>query len=211
MITGKQCKLARVLLDLSQKGLADHVGTSRELIVRFENTDTCSKQTIESLTLFFESRGVDFLPNNGVQEKTVSVQNLVGYDGFKQFHFDVIEEIRNNDHLEICIFNVNEKDWDKWGGKHKDEYFSQMQELSNYNSRIIIEEGDDYSTADYAEYKIIQKDKFGRVPVYVYGHKVAIIIFQEDNCVVTLIDNELIASTFRSQFDLVWSLAKDAK
>jgi len=68
MISLKQCRAARALLDWNQPTLSDKSGVSTNAIVKFENGQTNPiKITLRILRQTFEQEGIKFLDNNGVE------------------------------------------------------------------------------------------------------------------------------------------------
>ena len=51
------------------------------------------------------------------------------------------------------------------------------------------------------------KDRFSEIPFYVYGNKLAIILFEPDNVSISIIDNPKIAEAYKKQFNVMWDQA----
>ena len=60
---------------------------------------------------------------------------------------------------------------------------------------------------EYAEYRWTPKDRFSEIPFYVYGKKLAIILFEPENVSVFIIDNPKIADAYKKQFNVIWDQA----
>ena len=133
MINGKQCRAARALMDISQSELAERIDLTRLTIANFEKGEKISLNSMESITSFFDNNSIVFLPNDGVAAKPVDeVQKLYGREGFAAFMNDVYETVKKHGG-EICVSNVDEKNWIEWMTKAGYKKHSErMKELKNF-------------------------------------------------------------------------------
>jgi hypothetical protein len=82
-----------------------------------------------------------------------------------------------------------------------------MKELKNISYKFLVREGDDYSPGDdFAEYRWIDKNLFSFVPFYIYGKKLAIILFNPEPTVIVLNYNA-VAEAYALQFKDMWQRA----
>ncbi|MGB4107867.1 MAG: helix-turn-helix domain-containing protein [Alphaproteobacteria bacterium] len=210
MPTIEQIRAARALLDWSQSDLANYADLSQTGIARIENgTNQPNSQTITKIKAAFENADIEFLGTNGLRRKTGEIKVLRGASGFTKFIYDVYETVKREGG-EICVSNVDERNFDKWQGDNRQDYLSKMTDLKNqkkYSFKILVREGDQHQVASYAEYRSMNTENFGTVPFYVYGTKTAIIIFEEE-VAVHIIDNKEIADAQRKQFNIAWNAAK---
>lgn len=210
MPTIEQIRAARALLGWSQADLADRADLSQTGIARIENgTNKPNSSTIEKIQAAFDKADIEFLGNSGVRKRTGEIKILRGSAGFAQFIYDVYETIKVMGG-EICVSNVDERNFDKWQGEHREDYLSKMSALrkeKNYSFKILIQEGDKHQVADYAQYRFVKPENFSSVPFYIYGNKSAIILFEAD-VAVYIIENKEIADAQRKQFNLAWNAAK---
>ena len=209
MISAKQIQLARIMLDLSQQELADTLGWAHQTVSKIENGAVNPPASrLQELETFFENAGIEFLAGDGLRRRPEGfIRILKGTEGFKDFIYDVYETAKQ-DHSEICVSNVNEREFERWQGTHAKDYLSKMAALPNLNFKIMIQEGDTYYTARYAEYRWINAEYFTGVPFYVYGNKLALILFDTDNVAVYIIENKHVANAQRAQFNIAWNLAR---
>ena len=208
-----QLRTARTHLDLSQQAVADAVGTHKNVISRIESGQSNpQQQTREALISFYEDAGIEFIEHNGIRERAeVRAKIYRGRAGFIDFANDVYETIKKDGGGEVYVSNVDERLWDKWIGDYRDEYLAKMSALQNFKSKIIIRSDDDYIVAGYAEYRCVEPEDFGSMPFYVYGEKVAMILFREADCIVVVINNKEIAEAHRTDvFGRLWQSAHAA-
>lgn len=208
MPTAKEIRAARVYLDWSQDDLADRSGlavsTIRNIEAGFGNPSGKSAQALHKA--FGEY--VEFLPNGGFQPKQANVKIYHGRSGFIDFFWNVHETVKAVGG-EICVSNVDEKDFLFWlGEEDAQKYKDAMADLDkNFFFKTLIKEGDDYfAGGQYAEYRWIAAAEFTNVPFYVYGDKLAIILFEKEVSVYVL-DNKNIAKAYRAQFNILWDRA----
>jgi transcriptional regulator with XRE-family HTH domain len=209
LITPAQCRAARALLDWSQPDLARSSKLHVQTICAFENqTGTPTKATIKKIMVNLEIAGIEFLEHGGVRPRPKStVLNLEGHEGFKLFMQDVMH-VAENMGGDICVSGVDERQFEKWQGDFATEYLSSMAVIRNktpFTFRILIKENDDYFTASaYAQYRSVSEKYFSATPFYVYGDRLAMILFEPNDVTVYIIQSEKLADAQRKQFMNVW-------
>lgn len=208
MLTPKQIRAARVYLEWSQDDLAEKSGLAVSTIRNIEGgMNVPSGKSANQLEQAFADY-IEFLPTGGFQPKQETVQIYKGRAGFIDFFWDVYATVKSMGG-EICVSNVNEKDFLFWLSEEPaQKYKDAMAALEkNYQFKTLICEGDAYfAGGKYSEYRWVPKTEFGAVPFYVYGDKLAIILFDQDVSVY-LLENKKIADAYRMQFDSAWSRA----
>lgn len=214
MPTIEQIRAARALLDWSQSDLAEHAGLSQTGIARIENgTNKPNSNTLEKIKRAFDDADIEFLNDNGVKKRMNEIKVLRDQTGFRRFIYDVYETVKEKGG-EICVSNVDERNFDKWQGEWREDYLNKMENLfkeTNFLFKILVREGDDHQVARYAEYGYVDAENFGSAPFYVYGDKMAIILFKEESVSVHIINNKEIADAQRKQFNLAWKYAEKRK
>jgi transcriptional regulator with XRE-family HTH domain len=213
MPTIEQIRAARALLDWSQSDLADQAGLSQTGIARIENgTNQPNSNTLNKIKAAFENAEIEFLGDSGLRKKTGEIKTFRGETGFAKFIYDVYETIRDKGG-EVCVSNVDERNFDRWQAQNREDYLAKMTSLKSeqkFSFKILVQEGDKHQVADYAEYRFAKPENFGSVPFYVYGTKTAIILFGDD-VAVYIIDNKEIANAQRKQFSLAWNAARSSQ
>jgi len=207
--TGRQIIAARGLLGWNQKDLAHELGMTASAVASIESETNRSGKTLEKIERIFDRVGIEILTNGGVQPKQ-DFSIYTGQKGFLSFTDDVYETAKTFGG-EICVSNVNEQNFREIMGKEAAlsymESMKKAHEHQDFNFKIIIQEGDDFWAASkYAEYKWASKEQFSDVPFYVYGDKLAIILFQ-DEVKVYVIHERNVAKAYRIMFDLQWNRA----
>lgn len=208
MISSLQALLARTLLRWSQKEAALKLGINPATLSNIETGDSDPPASrLLQLQQFYENEGVEFTERDGVRWKAVGMSELKGFEGFKAFIDDVYDTVKDGG--DVCVSNVDERQFEYWQGVHASDYLSKMEKVQDLQFRVLIQEGDDYFTAKYADYRFLPSDYFTGVPTYVYGTKKAEILFEEDTVTVFVIDNVRMADAQRATFNLAWGQARE--
>jgi len=211
MLSRYQIAAARALLDWTQEDLSNVSGVSKDMISKIEAGKSAgSLKTIQTIRSSLDNAGIDLLENDGVARKSGGVHVLRGRSGFLDFIMDVYETMKNGG--EIFVSNVDEDDFLKWEGDEAEAHMARMASIQNLKCRFLIEEGDTNIVAShYAKYKQVPKEHFGDLPLYIYGSKTALIVFDEDDVEVFVINHTAITFYFRSRFLEMWKQAKEVK
>ena len=208
MITSKQLRAARSLLDLSQKTVSEHAGIGLNTLANSESDTTApSAETARKLQEFYEGAGVQFLDDTGVKMQTGD-REYRGHTGMRSFFNDVYEASRRG--TEICIFNGVPNLLIQWAG---DEFYqmhaARMTGLkSKIDVKVIVQEGEtNLIGSSFAEYREINKELFNERTFYVYADRVAIFTFTPDLTIRVLVGKDL-ADSMRVLFNFAWESAK---
>ncbi len=213
ILTPEQIRAATSLLGMTQKSLSEATGITRANLNKFDKGQCKFRiDTMEKITSFFDNNGIHFTEHNGAEFKPkTDIIELKGHHGFVTFSKDVLS-VADCIGGEICVSGVEEHLFDKWRGKFADEYLARMEEIrknSVFSFKILVSEEDDYYTAsNYAEYKYVSSDSFTSTPFYVYGDRLAMILFEADDVTIYIIRNKQLADAQRKQFNIVWNNVK---
>lgn len=208
-ISTAQMRGARGLLNWSQQDLSEHTDISSTSIGSIENgISTPRESTLLAITRAFEDAGIEFLPNDGVRKRSNEIKVFQGRPGFWEFYQDIHHTLRGKAG-EVVVSNVDERLFEKWLGKENlKTHIGMIKEIPDVTYRILIREGDDYylGTPDFSEYRWMPKNLFASIPFYVYGDKLAILLFNDEPTVIVL-DYPSVAEAYRSQFDAIWNIS----
>lgn len=81
MITGRQIRAARALLDWTAVDLAEKSGLTRETVSRIEAEVVKGKEdSVDRIRNVFDANGVEFLDQSGVRQKSDRVREIEGSD-----------------------------------------------------------------------------------------------------------------------------------
>ncbi len=224
MITAAQLRAARGLLDWSRSELSKASKVSQETIKNIEHGVFRPQETTEEAIIrAFAAQGVEFVEANGVRQVRDSVIRLEGRDGFKRFVDSVYEVVRlpyspEKENKLVCISNVDEALFAESLGDYLSSHIRRMNEIKDLRFKVLVK----YTAgspriaeareSQYRECRQLQGDFNGNVPFYVYGDKLAILIFEkEQEPQIVIISSPLVAKAYREQFNIMWSSAKPLK
>jgi len=206
-ITTAQIRGARGILNWSQQDLAQRTGISATSIGAIENGQTTPRaSTLETIRKTLENAGIEFIGMEGVRVRSGDVRIFQGKDGFWDFYEDIYATVRENPG-EILVSNADERLFEKWiEPENFARHVSRMRTTKGVSYKILVKEGDTHllATPDYAEYRWMPKDQFSSiVPFYVYGKKLAILLFSAEPTVI-LMKYDAVADAYRNQFLALW-------
>jgi transcriptional regulator with XRE-family HTH domain len=208
-ISTAQMRGARGLLNWSQQDLSNRTDISSTSIGSIENgLSTPRESTMIAIKKAFEDAGIEFLPNDGVRKRSNEVKVFQGRTGFWEFYQDIHGVLREHPG-EVVVSNVDERQFEKWlGDDNLKSHIEFIKQIDGISYRIMIKEGDDYflGTPDFSEYRWMPRDLFASIPFYVYGDKLAILLFSDQPTVITL-DYPGVAEAYRAQFNAIWSVS----
>lgn len=213
MITTAQIRGARGILNWSQGDLSDRTDISATSIGSIENGLTQPREsTLAIIQKSFEDAGIEFLPNDGIRKRIGEVRVLTGRAGFQEFYDIIYQELLKSP-SEVLVSDVDERLFEKWhGAENVKSHIERMKSVSGVSYKILLREGDKYitNTGKDVEYRWIPKDQFSSVPFYVFGDKLAIIIFDNEPTVI-LMDYSIVSKAYAIQFNALWDRSKTIK
>lgn len=207
--TPAQIRAARGLLGWQQADLAKHCGISRTSIAHIENGHTQPSQTnLEKIMQVFWDAGLIFIEEEGLKRRSETIEILEGNEGIIRFFDNVYEHISAYGG-EILVSGVDEQMFDEAQGETAEPHIKRMEALKNYTCKVIIRESDDNPSAvSYAEYRKVPDEMFSNVPFYLYGEKLAIILWGEVKHKVIVHSDRELTEAYRKQFYFVWQHGK---
>lgn len=208
MITTAQIRGARGVLNWSQGDLADRTGLSQTSIGGIENGLTTPREnTLQLIEKAFEDAGIEFTADDGIRKKSGHINFFRGRQGFIDFYEDVYNTAVVSPGT-FLVNNVDEKQFLKWGKDILEPHSNRMRELGTVKYKILVQEGDfNFVASDYAEYRWLSRALFSSVPFYVYGEKLAIILFEEEPNILVL-EYPAVTVAYRRQFEAMWEDAR---
>ncbi len=207
MITNLQVKAARVLLEWDQSDLARISGLSMATVAALEQGKGSQRPaTWGAVQIALEQAGIEFTPEPGVRlrREKFSLQIFEGHESVLKI-WDDVEKCYAQTGGEILLSGVDERVWIR-------KYRKDLQQVidwrkKNITTRLLICEGDTLLTGPAEYYRAIPKYLFQQAPYYVYADRLVIINWGPPQTVL-LINNPMIAETFRRQFEFNWSLGR---
>lgn len=220
MITAAQLRAARGLLDWTRTELAKAANISPETVKNIEHgTFRPQEQTAEQIVQAFAVHDVEFTENEGVRIRRDNVARFEGVEGFKKFMDDVYAIAQQpaaaaEGDKPICLSCSDDGLFTKYLGDYFDLHARRMNALRNVKMKILTKEKPSFKLPEetpensYREYRWFTQQIVGNVPFYVYGDKLAILIFDDEDVRIVVISSTPVAKAYREQFEVLWQTAK---
>jgi len=210
MINTNQLRAGRALLGLTQKQLAAAAKLSTVIVNRIENGETHPRtKTLGMLQQALETLGAEFLPGSGVRMRaeTVQIRLYDTKDAFTLWQQEMLA-MRLTTGDEALLNGVDEKKFLATDAANMLTIVAKLQQ-HNLRERILLRHGDRYfiATPPSVHYRWIAPELFGKIPTVTYGHKVAFIFWGLPQRIL-VVENPMLAETFRQQFEFLWRMAQ---
>jgi len=217
MITGRQIRAARALLEWDAEDLAEKAELSRDTIFNIENGKVQARETTtERITKIFATYDIEFIPDEGVKRKSDSITKLQGVNDFRSYMDQVYEAATQLYSIDgtkpICICNLDNSLFRKYMGDYHAVHVDRLKKINGLEIRSLAVEADKKHVpgASYLKYRYLPELKAVIAPFYVFGDKFAIIDFDvPDPPRILLIHSPALAHSYRNQFDIMWKNASD--
>lgn len=204
-LTPSQVKMARAALDWSREQLSEVSGISVPAIRELEAGRVQARtSTIEPIRRAFEQSGIDFI-KGGVRERQDTIR-IIEDDAITHLFDDIIVELRNSSDKELLIFGVDEKKFLSNFPEDKLLTHIQQRKQLGITQRLLLCEGDTNFVGSSETYRWTPKEYFSVTPTFVYGNKVATILWEAPPKVF-IVHNDMYANERRRNFSMSWKAA----
>lgn len=199
--------MARAALDWSREDLAKKVGITSTSIKNIESGDVVPRESsLSEIQAVLEQQGLDFTDQQGVKFKTNIVTVYEGKDALRRFFDDVYYTILPQGGSEILTSGVQEEDYTDVDSEFVDLHLARMLKLPNISHKILCKKDDDNFITPYAEYRSVEDTFFHSTPFYVYGDKMAVILWGVP-VQIMIFNHQRLAEAYRKQFYALWANA----
>lgn len=204
MISGRQIRAARGLLDMSQDDLAQSAGLTPQAIRKIEDGAVQPREgTIADITRVFDERGLEFIDHEGVQLRDNTIVIIDGPDFYLRLLDEVYHAARQSPLKEVCFINVD----DNLSPPEVVESNRRIREIAH--CRYLCEEKAtrfDFPLKDYRE--IPQRFFYNTVQI-IFADRVATLLKQQQS--VLIVRSIELAESMRRLFAMVWTTSKMPK
>ncbi len=207
-ITPQQLRSARAYLDVSRNDVAAATKVGAQTLADLENgkTDSPRTSTLDTLKMYYEANGLEFMDDGGIRPRRVIVQQYQGAEGFRAF-MDEVYEVAKTQGGEICLHNAKPANWIKWlGVDWNTMHTNRMLEIKNKIDFKITAGHNDYKMiGKHAEYRWLPSEMWNDQSFYAYGDRIALLNFEEDSIHIVVMHNHKFADGFRKLFNVAWN------
>lgn len=206
MISSKQIKAARALLDWTQSELADVSGLHLNAINKIENdTGEARLSSLSAIKAACENAGIKFRGQKGVElrEDVFETIRIEGKEFLSRMIDDILISFQHKEDQLLCC-NPDEKMFNSFDPAQAERYYSRMKHVG-FNERVLTCAGYKAFAHHSENYRWLSPDILGKIAYTVYQDRVA---FTNWNLRETLIiRNKPLSETFRGQFEFLWTNA----
>ena len=212
MITARQIRAARGLLEWSGDDLASKAGVTRATLSKIES-DLVQPQerTLMSIADVFDQNGVELLPDgDGVKMRQQEVRVFSGKTGYRQFLDHIYLTLKHGGR--IRQFNLSDSGNLSFVDDYGQAHLSRMAMIDGLDAKVLNPEGDVAFPASYCTYRWLSKDNADLAPFYVYGDNVLLPMSESSNKREWIsINSKPLVERYTKQFDKFWATASVPK
>jgi len=210
ILSARQIRAARALLDWSQDDLAEASGLSIATIRKLESGSISPRgKTTASLLLAFGEENVEFLPSTGVHFKDSEVTVLDGLNGeevYLRLMDDAYHALKHKKG-ELLVWNADN------AVSPESVIASELRmRKGGIKFRYLVEENDTYLYFPLEEYRWIGKKYFRNTVQVIYGNKVALSVYPNMTTKqikrIVIIESAPLAESMRNAFNFIWEHSK---
>ena len=214
MITGKQIRAARALVDWKAEHLAKIIQCSRVTVQDYERGVTRMKpETEDRIVAAFSREGIEFIEYEGVRRRPEEIRIMQGVADFVEFH-DIIYSWALKHDDEICISGSDSLLYDRYRPNpemHRKRMGDLAAERGKKFVRILLKEGDTRLVgSDYATFRWQPPELFSPTTLYTFGNYLALISFYHKPAPhIILIKSAPYAEAYKLAFEATWRNANE--
>lgn len=203
IITARQIKAARALLDWSQDNLAEASGLSIATIRKIEAGNTSPRgKTNAQLRQAFEDADIELIGTKGVQIRDDIITTIEGEDTYLQLLDDVFHTLKDTND-EVLV-------WYADNSVSPPEVIASEQRMkkNGISIRYLTEEDDTFIYSPLTEYRWVPSKYFRNNCINIYGSKVALSLYpnrtSQHSKKIVIIENAPLAEAMRNAFNFMW-------
>jgi transcriptional regulator with XRE-family HTH domain len=212
MITGRQIRAARGLLEWNAEDLARKSGLTRVTVSKIES-DLVQPQekSLASIIAVFERHGVEFLEDEGVKIRKQHIRIYSGKAGYRQFLDHIFETLKASGGR-IRQFNLSDANNLSFADDYGQAHLQRMAKIHDLDARVLTPHGDATFPASYCDYRWLSKADKGLAPYYIYDDYLAMPMYESAHKrELLVIHSKLLAERYVEQFDMFWAKSSAPK
>jgi transcriptional regulator with XRE-family HTH domain len=211
MVSGRQLRAARGLLEWSAEDLAREAGLRRATISTMESEAiTPSANSINAVMAVFDKHGVEFLSNEGVAIRKHEIRVFSGKAGYRDLLDHIYTTMKRGGR--ICQFNFGDGRYLSYADDYVSVHLERMEMIQNLDARVLTQASEANLDATYCTYRWLDKSLMHLAPYYVYGDFVILALHEAAYKRELLsLQSKLLADRYIDQFDYFWGKAQGPK
>ncbi len=210
MITARQCKAARMLLEWLQDDLAKASGVGVGTIGKFENGEPITRQSaIDEIYKTFSRCGIQFLEDDGVKFRSDLAYVYRTTSCYEEFFNDVVRDVKEH----LCDVLVFIKSQDMLIRTTGDKNLSNLDRLNLLSAitdvRCIVADVRLPSfVAPKFEIRTVPKQAIAPTPFLIFGDKLAKIYMETNSYNICVHRIPSLTAEYRNSFMFAWDGAQ---
>jgi transcriptional regulator with XRE-family HTH domain len=210
LISAKQIKAGRALLDWVQDDLAGATGLSVTTIRNLESGDMSPRgSTMHVIRVAMESSGIEFTDGEGVRRRSDEIRIYQGLDSCDAFFEDMLQTVQGKVTDISVIFKSREAFTESCNIKNGK--LGRLETLSNHAviKCLLTEAIEPPVTSPKFQLRIIMKQLICPFSFFVYGSKYAIVLMEPSGSFRFIVFNAMgAAQDHRNYFYALWDMAE---
>lgn len=208
MITPRQIRAARSLLDWTQTDLATAASLHINAINKIENAMGIPRtSSLERIQAALETAGIRFRGQRGVEVKE-DVFEMVRYEGadfLRRMIDDMLLVIRRADD-EVMTCTPDERLFNLTDPKQNDRFYAHLRKIGFRERCITRKDYNLFINRAKGTYRWLPEKALGTITYVIYRDRVTFVNWQIRETLV--IRSKSLSQTFADQFEFLWSSAK---
>ena len=207
MITARQIRAGRGLLEWSGDDLAVRAGVTRATLSKIESDIVQPQErTLLRIAEVFDQNGVELLEGDGVKMRQQEVRVFSGKTGYRQFLDHIYLTLKHGGR--IRQFNLSDSGNLAFVDDYGQAHLNRMEMIDGLDAKVLTMEGDTAFPANYCTYRWFVKEDADLVPFYLYGDNVLLPMSESTNKREWVsINSKPLAERYAAQFDKYWTKA----
>jgi len=210
VITGRQIRAARALLDISQEELAGAAGLTKQGISKIEDGSVHPREgTIADISRVFRDRGIEFTENQGVRLKPTGVDVYDGSEAYDDFYDFLFNHLRENGG-EVCLSIYDEGLPAKYR-KDPSIHRNRMNELvarGDVTFKALVTKSD-FLTHGYVQFRQLPHQQPSLTGFYAFGDCLALLSYIRPGApYVVVIRSGPLTDAYRQGFHIAWEVSE---
>ncbi len=199
---GLKIKKSRLGAGLTQEALAQKTGVPYTTLIKVES-GAIKNPSIKVITSIARTLAI---PIEALTDSEGLIKTIEGPDSIMKILNDVYDTLKDSGG-EVFISGIDERKFLEADKKAITSHIERLKK-AGINERLLAREGDSFFFAGaQSTYRWVPENLFNPTPIYVYGEKIAMIVWGVYQQVI-IIQNPVLADAYRKQFLFIWKHAK---
>ena len=205
IVSGRQIRGARGLLDWSMEDLAEKTGVTRITIRQIEAESVQPQErTLASILTAFDKEGIEFQDNEGVCIRKHQMRTYSGKAGYRQLLDDIYATLKKGGR--IRQFNFGDDRYVPIADDYAAEHIRRMEDIEGLDAKVLVPEGEIGEPVSYCSYRNLDPAFADMAPWYLYGDTMILPLTEGGRRECVTIQSKQVAERYVREFELFWNI-----